>query len=137
MIPVIRNFKEVIDNKDINRMNKELYEFLQLHCRFITHCDINGFKTTYRTPRDFAEVFIRHFDPEHPYYNGIYACHETPYGSTGMSKGEIKREFERIVNQHKEQIANWAQEELRKERYAIYLKLKKEFEGGESDECRV
>ena len=137
MIAVIKNFKAVIEARDISRMKKELYEFFHLHCGFIAHFDINGFKATYKEPRDFAEVFIRHFDPEHPYYNGIYACHEAPYGSTGVSKAEIKREFEKIVNQHKEQIAIWAQEELRKERYAVYLRLKKEFEGGESDEFRV
>jgi hypothetical protein len=137
MVTVIKNFQEVIETKDISRMTKELYEFLILHCGFIAHYDINGFKATYRSRQDFAGVFIRHFDREHPYYNGAYACHETPYKNTGMTKAEIKKEFEKIANLHKESIAHWAKEELRKERYAAYLKLKKEFEGGESDECRV
>jgi hypothetical protein len=137
MIAVIKNFQEVIVSKDISKVNKELYEFLNLYCGFIAHYDINGFKATYRSPRDFAEVFIRHFDWEHPYYNGVYSCHETPYKDKGMTKAEIKREFERIVNLHKESIARWAKEEARKERYAAYLQLKKEFEGGERDECRV
>ena len=137
MIAVIKNFKGVIEARDISRMKKELYEFLHLHCGFIAHYDINGFKATYRSPQDFSEVFIRHFDRDHPYYNGIYACHETPYRNTGMTKAEIKREFEKIVNLHKEAITNWAKEEARKERYAAYLHLKKEFEGGEGDECRV
>jgi hypothetical protein len=137
MIAVIKNFQEVIETKDIGGMTKELYEFLILHCGFIAHYDIHGFKATYKSPQDFAGVFIRHFDRERPYYNGIYACHETPYKNTGLSKADVKREFEKIVNLHKEEIAHWAREELRKERYATYLQLKKEFEGGESDECRV
>lgn len=61
MIPLIKNFKEVIENRNIDRMSKELYHFLTLYYGFIAHYDINGFKATYRAPRDFADVFIRHF----------------------------------------------------------------------------
>jgi len=130
-IPVIRNFEEVIETRDIDRMNKELYSFFILNCGFIAHYDINGFKATYKAPRDFAEVFIRHFDREHRYYSGTYACHHTPYKDTGLTKAEIKREFERIVDLHKDPISRGANEALRKERYALYLKLKEEFEGSE------
>ena len=130
-LAVIKNFKEVIENKDINRMNKELYDFLNLHCGFIAHYDINGFKHTYRDPRNFAEVFINHFDRTHPYYSRTYACHREPYKDTGLTKADIKEEFERIVDLHKDQISRWAKDELRKERYALYLKLKEEFEGSE------
>ena len=137
MIALIKNFKEVIETRKIDRMNKELYEFLHLHCGFIAHYDINGFKATYRAPGDFAEVFIRHFDREHRYYSGIYRCHEEQYKDTGLTKGQIKREFERIIEQHKEQISQWAKEQQRNERYTLYLKLKQEFEGGEQDEHRV
>ena len=137
MIAVIKNFKEIIENKDIGRMHKELYEFLHLHCGFIAHYDINGFKATYKNPRDFAEVFIRHFDREHPYYSGIYRCHEEPYNDTGFTKAQIKTEFERIVDRHKEEISRWANEEQRNERFALYLKLKEEFGGGETDANRV
>ena len=137
MIAVIKNFKEVIEKRDINRMNKELYEFLNLYCGFIAHYNINGFKDTYKDPREFGEIFIRHFDRGHPYYNGIYPYHESPYKDTGLSKAEIKKEFERIVDQHKDQIAQLAREESRKERYAVYLKLKGEFEGGEPDDHRI
>ena len=133
-IAVINNFKEVIENRDINRMNKELYDFLILNCGFIAHYDINGFKAAYRSPRDFAGVFIKHFDKQHPYYSTIYPCHNTPYKDTGLTKAEIKREFERIVDLHKDQISQWAKEELRKERYALYLKLKEEFEGSKQND---
>ena len=128
-IAIIRNFKEVIETREIDRMNKELYDFLTLNCGFIAHYDINGFKSTYRSPMDFAEVFIRHFDRGHRYYSGTYACHQEPHKDTGLTKAEIKRGFERIVDLHKDQISRWENEELRKERYALYLKLKEEFEG--------
>jgi len=137
MIALIKNFKEVIETRNIDKMNKELYEFLHLHCGFIAHCDINGFKATYRSPMDFAEVFIRHFDPQHRYYQGIYVCHQEPYKDTGLTKAEIKKEFEKIVDQQKEQISKGAKEEQRSERYVLYLTLKQEFEGGETNEYRV
>ena len=133
MTAIIKNFKEIIENKDIARMNKELYGFLTLYCGFIAHYNINGFKGVYRKPMDFAEVFIKHFDREHPYYSGIYACHQTPYKDTGLTKAEIKTEFEKIVDSHKDEICRWAREELRKDCYALYLKLKEEFEGSDQD----
>jgi len=133
-IAVIKNFKEVIENRDINRMNKELYDFLNLYCGFIAHYDINGFKAAYRSPRNFAEVFINHFDRTHPYYSRIYACHREPYKDTGLTKADIKEEFEQIVDLHKDQISQWANEALRRERYALYLKLKEEFEGSKQND---
>jgi hypothetical protein len=136
-IPVIRNFKDVVESRNIDLMSNELYEFLTLYCGFIAHYDINGFKATYKAPRDFAEVFIRHFDRGHPYYSGVYACHQTPYKETGLTKADIKGEFERIVDLLKDQISRWAKDEQRQERYTLYLKLKEEFEGGKKDEHRV
>jgi len=82
-------------------------------------------------------VFIKHFDKEHMYYNGIYSSHLSPYKDTGLTKAEIKREFQRVVECHKKEISQWASREQRKERYALYLKLKEEFEGGESHEHRI
>ena len=86
---------------------------------------------------DAFAVFIKHFDKEHMYYNGIYYCHQSPYKDTGLTKAEIKREFEKVVERHKKEISQWAGGEQRKERYALYLRLKEEFEGGESHEHRI
>ena len=98
---VIKNFKEVIETRDIDRMNKELYHFLTLYCGFIAHYDINGFKAIYKAPRDFAEVFIRHFDREHRYYSGIYACHQEPYKDTGMVyRNEYLKKLDRIFEMY-------------------------------------
>ena len=43
-LAVVRNFRRVIEARDISLMNKELYQFLNLYCGFIAHYDINGFK---------------------------------------------------------------------------------------------
>ena len=58
-LSVVRNFARVIEARDMSLMKKELYEFLHLHCGFIAHFDIHGFRATYAPPTQFAEVFIR------------------------------------------------------------------------------
>ena len=129
-LSVVRNFRKVIENRDIGHMKKELYEFLHLHCGFIAHYDINGFKATYSRPEDFGDVFIRHFDCEHRYFDGAYPCHDNPHKGTDYTTADIKLEFFRIVDRHKSAIIRWAEKQQRNERHAIYLKLKYEFEGG-------
>ena len=91
---VVRNFRQIIESRDISLMNKEVYQFLNLYCGFIAHYNINGFKATYSRPESFAGVFIRHFDCEHRYFNGIYPCHEEPYRETGYIYLNLKKEFE-------------------------------------------
>jgi hypothetical protein len=135
-LPVVRNFRKVIEARDINLMSKELYQFLNLYCGFIAHYNINGFKAVYSSPKDFAEVFIRHFDREHRYFNRIYPYHEEPYNNTGNTKAEIKQEFYRIVDDHKDAISKWAERMQRNERHAVYVNLKKEFHL-ESDGLKV
>ncbi|HUU39965.1 MAG TPA: hypothetical protein VMW42_03395 [Desulfatiglandales bacterium] len=127
-LPVVRNFRKVIEARDINFMNNELYQFLNLYCSFIAHYNINGFKATYSHPTDFAEVFIRHFDGDHKYYSASYPYQSEIYKETWSSKAEIKQEFCRIVDEHKYAIGKWAEKRQRDERYAAYLRLKKEFE---------
>lgn len=127
-LPVVRNFRHVIENRDMNLMKNELYQFLNLYCSFIAHYNINGFKATYAHPKDFAEVFIRHFDSEHKYYSAFYQYQSEPYKDTGFSKAEIKQEFCRIVDEHKYKIGKWAEQRQRDQRYVAYLNLKKEFE---------
>src|SRR3989339_176184 len=107
-VPVVRKFRKVIENRDMSMMDKELYQFLNLNCGFIAHYNIYGFRETYTAPRDFADVFIRHFDRDHRYFCGNYACHSEPYQNSGFTKAEIKEEFFCIVDRHKDAIVRWA-----------------------------
>ncbi len=127
-LSVVKNFRQVIEARDINLMGKELYQCLNLCCGFIAHYDINGFKATYSNPDDYSNVFIRHFDPEHRYFNDIYLCHDEPYKDTHYTKAEIKKEFVRIVELHKKDIEQWATNTKRQELYRLYLQLQREFE---------
>ena len=129
-LSIARNFRQVIENRDMSLMGRELYEFLNLYCGFIAHYNIDGFKAQYSAPRDFADIFIRHFDPEHRYFDGVYRCHEEPYKETGFTKAEVKEEFIRIVEKHKDLISKWAEERQREERYSAFKALKTEFEAG-------
>ena len=127
-LSVVNNFRRVIEARDMSLMNKELYQFLNLYCGFIAHYNIHGFRETYAAPRGFADVFIRHFDRNHRYFCGNYPCHEEPYQNTGFTKAEIKQEFFRIVDRHKEAITKWADGVERDRRYAAFQVLKSEFE---------
>ena len=127
-LPVVRKFRKVIESRDMGQMDKELYQFLNLHCGFIAHYNIHGFRETYASPGEFADVFIRHFDRNHRYFCGNYACHEELYQNTEFTKAEIKQEFFRIVEEHKEAIGGWANGVERDKRYTLFRKLKDEFE---------
>ncbi len=131
-LPVVRKFRKVIESRDMNLMDKELYQFLNLYCGFIAHYNIYGFRETYAPPREFADVFIRHFDRDHRYFCGNYACHSEPYQNTGFTKAEIKEEFFRIVDRHKEAIDLWANGVERDKRYSLFQRLKNEFEPSEA-----
>ncbi|MFZ4438056.1 MAG: hypothetical protein ACOYOS_06475 [Syntrophales bacterium] len=131
-LPVVRNFRQVIEARDMSIMNKGLYEFLNMYCGFIAHCDIHGFRGAYTAPRDFADVFIRHFDRDHRYFCGNYVCHSQPYQESGFTKAEIKQEFFRIIDRHKDAINLWASGVERDKRYSLFQKLKTEFEPSEA-----
>ena len=126
---VVRNFREVIEAKDLSLMNSELYKFLTLHCGFIAHFNINGFKAAYSKPRDFESIFVRHFDRGHSYFSDVYRCDEGPYRGTGYTKAEIKHEFHRIVDTHIDAIKRWSECMQRQERLELYRLVREEFEG--------
>ena len=139
-LPVVKSFRKVIESQNMEEMTKELYDFLNLYCGFIAHYNIHGFRAAYAAPRDFTDVFIRHFDREHRYFNGTYPCHDEPYRDTGFTKAEIKQEFCCIVEKHKETISRWADGVERDRRYAAFRVLKNEFEGNERSvrmECEL
>ena len=139
-LPVVKSFRKVIESRNMEEMTKELYDFLNLYCGFIAHYNIHGFRQAYSAPRDFTDVFMRHFDREHRYFNAAYRCHEEQYRDTGFTKAEIKQEFSRIVDKHKEAISKWADGVEKDRRYAAFRVLKNEFEGNERNvrmECEL
>jgi len=61
---VFKVFQRVIKARDINKMTKALYTHLHVHCDFIAHYNIKGFKAVY-SGQGFRE-FIQHFDRNQP-----------------------------------------------------------------------
>ena len=51
---VVRNFREVIEAKDLSLMNSELYQFLTLHCGFIAHLQHQRFQGGLFRPKGFC-----------------------------------------------------------------------------------
>jgi len=139
-LPVVKSFQKVIESRNMEEMTKELYDFLNLYCGFIAHYNIHGFRQVYAAPRDFTDVFIRHFDRDHRYFNSTYRCHEESYRDTGFTKAEIKQEFFRIVEKHKVAISRWADGVEMDRRNAAFQVLKNEFEKDEKTirmECEL
>lgn len=60
-----KTFKKVIDNRDSSLIDKNLYSHLHLHCSFIAHYNIHGFRETYSGIEGFRE-FVEHFDLNNP-----------------------------------------------------------------------
>jgi hypothetical protein len=85
---IFKKFKKVIDTRDINHMDKQLYNYLHLHAGFIAHYDSYGFKETY-SDKGFLD-FIEHFEQ----------CYYLCYGEYG----DFNRELKEYVLQHAEQI---------------------------------
>lgn len=56
-----KRFQRVIDKRDSSLIDKNLYEHLHLHCGFIAHYDIHGFRATYSGIEGFRR-FVEHFD---------------------------------------------------------------------------
>ena len=53
------NYKRILRHKDINKLNKPLYNFIILYCSFIAHYDLHGFRSTYEQPQDFYSFVKR------------------------------------------------------------------------------
>lgn len=55
-----KNFKKIVDTRDISLLKKTLYEHCHLHYSFIAHYDRHGFIAEY-SGQDFRR-FIQNFD---------------------------------------------------------------------------
>lgn len=63
-------FSKVLLERDINKMDHNLYEHLHLHCGFIAHYSIHGFKAEY-SGLEFRR-FVEHFDRNSKYFANWY-----------------------------------------------------------------
>ncbi len=81
-----KTFERVLRERDINKMDHNLYDHLHLHCGFIAHYSIHGFKDEY-SGLEFRR-FVEHFDRNSEMFNSW--CH--------WAKGEYADVNQDMVN---------------------------------------
>lgn len=91
---VIRNFKKMIEKRDMGIMTERTYNHLHLHCGDIAHYNIHGYRATYEWPHGFKD-FIKLFENMKNGYSN-YLLHG--------DYGDINKAMVEIVEYHKEQI---------------------------------
>lgn len=65
-----KNFKQIIDARDISLLKKTLYNHCHLHCSFIAHYNRHGFIAEY-SGQNFRR-FVEHFDRNSKYNGPVY-----------------------------------------------------------------
>jgi hypothetical protein len=58
---VLENFKKIIEQRTIHLLDQHLYQHLHLHCGFMAHFDIDGFRSFYAEMPyflGFCETFL-------------------------------------------------------------------------------
>lgn len=88
-------FVRVLKERDINKMDRNLYEHLHLHCGFIAHYSIHGFRAEY-SGLNFRR-FIQHFDRYSSLFNSW--CHWV-----GGEYADINRDMVDLVTSMAPQI---------------------------------
>jgi len=123
---MVSNFKGIIEDRDITRLRRSLYEFLHLRCGFIAHYSLDGFIHEYSEPEDFLRFC------EHLRNNGleIHQCDTTDDYNYGYTAEEVKEAMSDILTSVTlDEIERETTEHYKNERYALYQQLKAEFGG--------
>jgi len=88
-----KRFVKVIEKRDINLIDKNLYNHLHLHCGFIAHYSIHGFKAEYESVNDFTR-FAEHFVT----YPWIVGCGDRSYDDINTEMVEtVKKHYHQIL----------------------------------------
>ena len=122
---IVKNFKGIIESRDITRLKRPLYEFLHLNCSFIAHYDRHGFIQTYSEPKDFLWFcdHLRNTGLE------IHECDTTDDYGHGYTAEEVKDAmWDILTSVALDEIEREMHTHYRNERYNLYLLLKSEFE---------
>lgn len=122
---VLRNIADVLANQDMNRLEKPAYQILNLHCGFIAHYDLEGFKAVYR---DHLDDFVGFFLASHLGQgwdtwldNPKSYLYEVSY--RGVMLHQIVRDLLAIFRRYKDQTRTVAEARRRAEKMATLNRL--------------
>ena len=121
---LVNNLIRLIKDRNMDKLKKPLYQFINLNCGFIAHYNIDGFKSTYNERNDFI-YFLKKLK------NGceIYHCDKEDNYNYGYINEEVKIAFKDILTDNLlNQIESEIIQENTKERRQQYLDLRGEFE---------
>jgi hypothetical protein len=113
-----KNFKKIIDARDISLLKETLYKHCHIHCSFIAHYNRHGFIAEY-SGQNFRR-FVEHFD-RNSKYNGP-GC----MNATWMRVEDYKDLNELMVNYctlHAPQIYAELDEQIRQVEIALLKRL--------------
>lgn len=119
------NLKRIVKARNMEPLQKKLYEFIHLNCGFIAHYNLQGFKSTYYDGDEFVEFLER-------LKQGCYVhnCDLEDNYNYGYTNEEVKNALAEILT---EEVINAIGVEVAQQkqagRYEEYQKLKAEFGG--------
>tara|TARA_Y100000310_G_scaffold335935_1_gene419200 strand:- start:761 stop:1156 length:396 start_codon:yes stop_codon:yes gene_type:complete len=122
---LVNNLKRIIKARNMEPLQKKLYEFIHLHCGFIAHYNLNGFKHTYYEGQEF-QTFLEDLKEG----CNVYACDMEDNYNYGYTNKEVKEAIAEILT---DELLGQIQQEVnvdaKQERFGEYQRLKAEFGG--------
>lgn len=122
---MVNNLKQMISDRNMERLKKQLYEFMHLNCGFIAHYNLGGFKHEYYDGEDFVGFLEDLKDGCE-----VWTCDEEDNYNYGYTNKEVKEALRELLT---DEVIGKIQAEVthkqKVERYEEYQRLKAEFGG--------
>lgn len=120
------NLKRILKDRNMERLQKKLYEFIHLNCGFIAHYDLNGFKATYYD----GDEYVGFLERLKQGCSNIYACDLEDNYNYGYTNKEVKEALaELLTDEVIATVKSEVAQQNKNERYEEYQRLKVEFGG--------
>ncbi|PIU51043.1 hypothetical protein COS91_06585 [Candidatus Desantisbacteria bacterium CG07_land_8_20_14_0_80_39_15] len=107
---IVNSVRRVLENRNIEHLTKQAYEFIILYMGFIAHYNRQGFQDSYTDLRDFVERLQTSEYSNDPDHNLKWADElerrerDGDTGDQGKDKADIIREIVKLVRQYQNDI---------------------------------
>jgi|TARA_R100000789_G_C3008975_1_gene150805 hypothetical protein len=89
---LINNLKRIIKARNMEPLQNKLYQFIHLHCGFIAHYDLNGFKHEYYEGQEF-QTFLERLQEGCEVHN----CDLEDNYNYGYTNKEVKEAIKEVI----------------------------------------